>query len=383
MKSRAEAFGAWVRLDEPPALVAVDRVLARRLGVDGAAAWGDVAPISMPLEVHLAVTSRCAAGCTGCYLDARPDGDAVPFATLAERIDAIAAGGVFTVAFGGGEPLSHPDLPRLAEHARARGLSPVTTTSGIGLTEARARDLLAFDQINVSYDGEGEAYRAVRGFDGARVAERAMTLLAAAGVPFGINLVLTRATFGDVEATVARAVALGAREVQLLRYKPAGRARSLAYLETRLAAEQVERVPEVIERLVARGDVRVRIDCAMVPFLAPAVTDPARLEQLGVFGCEAGRHLAAGRVDGMLAACSFAEASATPIVDLSSSWTDDASAAAFRAHADDLPEPCASCPVRAVCRGGCRVVAAHLGSERSPDPECPRVRAHRGEHDVT
>ncbi|MEZ4410501.1 MAG: SPASM domain-containing protein [Polyangiales bacterium] len=43
---------------------------------------------------------------------------------------------------------------------------------------------------------------------------------------------------------------------------------------------------------------------------------------------------------------------------------------ALAAWADAPPEPCASCPVRAVCRGGCRVVARHLTSSLGPDPEC-------------
>ena len=376
MKTRAEPFGAWVRIDEPPALVAVDRAFARRLGVEGGTAWGEAPPPSPPLEVHLAVTARGAAGCTGCYLDATPDGETPAFEVICARLDALADAGVFTVAFGGGEPLSRPDLGRLAEHARARGLGPVTTTSGIGMTPARAAELRAFEQVNVSYDGAGEAYRAVRGFDGARVAERAMALLAEAGVAFGVNVVLTRATFGDVEATVAMARSLGAREVQLLRYKPAGRARGLAYYEARLTPEQIDEVPALLGRIVARGDVRVRIDCAMVPFLAPAVADPEDLVRLGVFGCEAGRHLAAGRVDGVLAPCSFAEAGVTAITELGAGWGDDPAARAFRAHAAELPAPCASCPVAGVCRGGCRVVAAHAGEPSAPDPECPRVRAH-------
>ena len=31
----------------------------------------------------------------------------------------------------------------------------------------------------------------------------------------------------------------------------------------------------------------------------------------------------------------------------------------------------------AVCRGGCKVVSAHTGRDREPDPECPRVVDYR------
>lgn len=380
MRARAEPFGAWIR-DRDGTLVAVDRAAARRLGVDGGALWQEPparARRSAPLEVHVAVTSRCGAGCSGCYLDARPDGDAPPFEVLAARLDAIARAGVFTVAFGGGEPLSRPDLAELAAHAHARGLVPVVTTSGIGMTRERAASLRAFAQVNVSYDGPGEAYAAVRGFDGARVAERAMSLLAEAGVPFGVNVVLTRTSFPALGATIARATELGAREAQLLRYKPAGRARGATYLAARLSPEQVDALAPALEALVRGGAIPIRVDCALVPLLATRPIDPVSLVRFGVLGCEAGRHLAAVRVDGAVAPCSFADASA---LDASvafgdaRAWSADATLESLRALHD--AEPCRSCELRDVCRGGCRVVAAHVDGAVGPDPECPRVRRAR------
>jgi radical SAM protein with 4Fe4S-binding SPASM domain len=375
MRARAEAFGAWVRVDDGT-LVAVDREAARRLGVDGGALWSapPCAPAdvetSRPIEVHLAVTSRCAAGCTGCYLDATPDGEAPPLDELIARLRAVAEAGAFTVAFGGGEPLSRPDLGRLADEARALGLTPVVTTSGLGLTRARAAQLRGFAQANVSYDGIGEDYEAVRGFDGAEIAERAMARLCDAGVPFGVNVVLTRSSFSRVAATVARAEALGAREVQLLRYKPAGRARDASYLATRLSTDQVDALYPLVEALTRQHRFAIRIDCALVPLLASRPLDPAVLVRFGVFGCEAARHLGALRVDGRAAPCSFGPPSRDAGgPDLSEAW-----------RRAPMAEPCRSCDLRTVCRGGCRVVALHLDGELGPDPECPRVRAHRKEH---
>jgi radical SAM protein with 4Fe4S-binding SPASM domain len=316
----------------------------------------------------MAVTARCAAGCEGCYIDARPDGAEPAREGLLARLDTLRDTGVFTVALGGGEPLTRRDLGGLADAARARGLVPVLTTSGLGLTEARARELRAFAQVNVSYDGPAEAYSQVRGFDGARLAERAIALLTAAGVRVGVNVVLTRATFDALGATVRRARALGAREAQLLRYKPAGRAASLDYLARRLSPAQIAGLGPVLRALAAEhcadGEFHLRIDCALVPLLSgDAALDPAALARFGVLGCEAADKLSALRVDGTTAPCSFA--------------ADDADAAAWRAYASSPAEPCASCTLRAVCKGGCKVVARYVDGAHGPDPECPRVRAHR------
>jgi radical SAM protein with 4Fe4S-binding SPASM domain len=367
MRARLEPFGAWVRTNDAT-LVALSRAGAKRLGLDGGELWRD--PIEAasatrpraPLEVHVAVTSRCAAGCTGCYLDARPDGDSPPFDELAARLDAVAARGAFTVAFGGGEPLGRADLGELAAHARARGLVPVVTTSGLGMTAEKAARLAPFAQVNVSYDGVGAAYEGVRGFDGAAVAERAMALLQAAGVPFGVNVVLTRGSFDALPETLARADALGAREAQLLRYKPAGRAASLTYLETRLTPEQVERLPRVLEEQSRARSLSLRVDCALVPLLSGGDLDldAEQLGRFGVFGCEAGRHLEALDVTGAARPCSFAP--------------EGADRGAWREPPSDAP--CATCSLRAVCRGGCKVVARHVTGDLGPDPECPRVRAH-------
>lgn len=393
--SRPEPFGAWIRLDDAT-LVAVDARLADRLGVPHGADHGGARAVTRPLELHVAVTARCPAPCTGCYLDARPDGHEPPFAVLAARLAEARAAGVSMVAFGGGEPLTRGDLGLLAAEARRLGMVPVMTTSGLGLTAARAEELRAFAQINVSHDGVDGAYEAVRGFDAAAHAERAVGLLAAAGIPVGVNVVLTRASFPRLEATAARVAALGAGELQLLRYKPAGRADDPGYDAHRLPAEDVRALWPTIERLVARSSLRVRIDCAMVPLLSEAliaaVPDaPRALAALGVFGCEAARHLGALTVSGEAAACSFFSIVKTPslpageegLISLSrstpgergvSSWDTQTDLARLRAYHTSPPEPCRSCPLFSVCRGGCQIVSRRAtGGAFAPDPECPRV----------
>jgi radical SAM protein with 4Fe4S-binding SPASM domain len=334
--------------------------------------------------VHLAVTARCGAGCKGCYLDAQPHGIEPPREQLERELDAMRDAGVFTVAFGGGEPTTREDLDALAQAARERGLTPVLTTSGLGLSDSRIDRLRAFAQVNVSYDGPGETYSGVRGFDGARAAESAIERLSRAGLRVGVNVVLTRQSFPALGETLERARDRGAREAQLLRYKPAGRAASIEYLAQRLTLEQRRAFGPTLRHLASLlgpcGEFPLRIDCALVAFLSAddeLAADPERLERFGIFGCEAAGALAAVTVDGRVAPCSFARPTELAGTDLADGYAHDVELARWRAYVDSPPEPCASCSLRGVCKGGCKVVSSFVSGVHGPDPECPRVESHR------
>ncbi len=369
---RHERWGAWVKLETHPAIVALDH--------EGVAALGLAAPARIParrrpLEVHLAVTSRCGAGCAGCYTNATPDGTDVPVATLLDTLGSLARGGVFAVALGGGEPTLHPELGRVAEEAARLGITAVVTTSAHGLTDERIARLRAFAQVNVSFDGTGPLYGALRGYDGARAAEQAIGRLVANGIRVGVNVVLTRRTFPALEATVARARELGASEAQLLRFKPGGRTTALDYAAEKPTPDQIAELPAVLARLSRHAPaLRLRIDCSMVPLLSadPALR-PEALEALGVLGCVAGDELASVTVAGKVAGCSFLTASSQDGTALAHGLEDDAFAEARSVPA----EPCGDCDLRHVCRGGCKAVALATTGALGPDPDCPRVVAFR------
>ena len=400
-RSRLERFGAIVQLGVPRALVFVDRAFARRaLRLAGEPAiWRGPEPalgdgvLSAPLEAHLQLTNRCAAGCTGCYTGASPDGAPHEWglAEWARALDALADAGVFHVALGGGESAVLPWLGELADHARRRGVIPNLTTSGLDGLDRLVAIADRFGQINVSLDGLGATYAAVRGFDGFARADAAIRRLRAVKREVGINVVVTRANFDELDAMFAYAAERRLSEVELLRFKPSGRG-ARAYEALRCTDAQHRAFLPAVLAAARRHHVRVKVDCSYTPMLAHHRPDRALLAELAVYGCTGGDFLVGAKPGGQLTACSFAApppplvgpaaapaGPARPRVDqLAAYWTAPGAFGAFRAWRA-AAEPCASCAYHALCRGGCKVVSAHVaGDLAAPDPECPRVIDHAG-----
>lgn len=399
---RYERFGGIVQLRWPQALVFVDRDRARHLGhkAPPPGLWPDEAdqtdqtdgprpdlgaPLSAPLEAHLQLTNRCSAGCRGCYTGATPEGGPREWG-LAEwqrALSELAAAGVFHVALGGGESAELPWLGELLRYARAQGLVPNLTTSG--LYDDAVLDRLCgwaaeglFGQINVSLDGIGADYAAVRGFDGFARADRALIALRAVQKNVGINCVVTRRSYPGLPALFAHARRRRLREVELLRFKPAGRgARRDTYDELRCTDAQHRALLPTLLELSRRHRLRVRVDCSFTPMLAHHQPPPELLRFLAVYGCAGGDLLIAARAGGQLSACSFAPSVQPSAAELRTYWPEPDAFAPFRSW-PAAAEPCRSCQYLSLCRGGCRIVSAHVsGDARAPDPECPRVLDYR------
>jgi radical SAM protein with 4Fe4S-binding SPASM domain len=404
-RARLERFGAIVQLTVPRALVFVDRAFARRvLAIDDVgknkhendsasarpAIWagaetalGD-APLSAPLEAHLQLTNRCDAGCQGCYTGASPDGapNEWGLAAWARAIDELADAGVFHVALGGGESAVLPWLGELVDHARRRGIVANLTTSGLAGLDRLLAIADRFGQINVSLDGLGPTYARVRGFDGFARADAAIRALRAVKREVGINVVVTRHNFDELDALFAYAADRRLSEIELLRFKPSGRG-ARAYAELRCSDAQHRAFLPVILAAAKRHAVRVKVDCSYTPMLAHHRPDRALLAELAVYGCTGGDFLVGAKPGGQLTACSFAAppppapgADRPRVTELRGYWDAPGAFGAFRTWRE-AREPCASCAYHALCRGGCKVVSAHsTGDPSAPDPECPRVVDH-------
>lgn len=368
---RAERFGGIVELERPRALLHVDKELMRELGEPESPLWSEPAegPLSAPTEVHVVLSRRCAAGCKGCYVDATPQGAALPFDEACRILDELAGMGVFHVALGGGEALELDYLFAVAAHAREKGITPNLTTSGLGLDATAAEKCKVFGQINVSVDGVGEAYERARGFDGFAHAEKALRLLRAVKREVGVNCVVSRSSFDGVPDVARLVRKLRLNELELLRFKPVGRG---ANIDEELTPEQAKKFYPMARSLVWKHRIRVKLDCSFAPMVFWHKPSKAAAAFFGVQGCVGGDVLAAVQPEGGVSGCSFT--AATVQGSIAEAWPT--AFGEFREYVAKAPEPCASCEYLKLCRGGCRAVSAAHGAFAAPDPGCPRVQEH-------
>ncbi len=374
MRVRYEPFGGIIVLDRPAATLHVNRAWMRRLGYADSPLW---APghggLSAPVTAHFAVTHRCPLGCTYCSNRAGEAASAeLTTAEIMAALDVLAGMRVFTVAFGGGEPLTRPDIFDLARYARRLGLCPTLTTNGILVDDACADACRVFDHIHVSLDGVGDTYRAVRGVDGFAAAATGLELLRRERIPVGVNCVVTRANFDHLEELAHFLRANGVTDLLLLRLQPSGRATD-GYLEHRLTPQQRRELHPLLRRLGRRHHIRWSVDCGTLPFLYWHRPQRTHLRLTGGEGCRAGSEIVEIDAGGRAHPCSFTP-EALGVAELAAGWGSAAGFERFRHWADHAPEPCRSCRYLDLCHGGCRNVALALtGDFAAPDPECPFV----------
>ena len=381
IKFRYESFGGIIQLEKPSALVYVDRDYMRDLGYPESPLWKADNPIlTAPTEVHLALTRKCDAGCRHCYMDGCNTCDLdkeMGRRGVMAALSKLAKMKVFHVAMGGGESTQLPWLFEVAHVARSLGMIPNLTTNGFSITNLdEAKKFRVFGQVNVSIDGVGPLYAALRGFDRFDEAVRALKLLRKAGVRMGINCVVCRDNFGGLDDLFALSKKLRVKQLELLRFKPAGRAANLDsdYVRKDLSHKQAWDFFPKIMKLAKKFKTPLNIDCSFTPHIYAHDPDKEKLEYFGVFGCHGGNMLCGVHPDGQAVACSFAHGENRRVDDMEKWWASDDAFNAFRHWEEAAPRPCADCKYLSLCRGGCHVVSEHVnGDIFSPDPGCPKV----------
>lgn len=317
-----------------------------------------------PVNVTWEVTLRCNLHCAHCLSDAGLE-SAEELTTQESRrlIDDWAAIKVFQVNIGGGEPFIREDFLDLLNYAHEKGLVTCVSTNGLGIDRDLAGRLsrLKMLYLQVSLDGATEEVNdAIRGKGTFQKIVRAMDCLAAEGVPFSINTVLTRRSYPQLETlkAIAREYRAGQR---VSRFRPSGRGReSKAWLGP--SAEQLEAFAEWLE---AHDQVRTGDS-----FFCLTAENRRRK---GLDMCGAAKMTCCVSPGGEVYPCAFLQERdflAGQVRHRSFKQIWDLADIFDRFRNLDISS-CHTCPRFDACRGGCPAMAYHsFGDINRPDPEC-------------
>lgn len=176
--------------------------------------------VAVPL-LDVVLGYDCNLACSYCTITDEMRQRALPTARVAREIDRAAARGFKDVAFTGGEPTIHRDLPALVKLAKRRGFDHVKVASnGLRFAHAAYLDHLiacGVDRFNVSLHAFSDAAyeQTVQREGTAELRRAALQNLVARGLDPVADLILKEDTYRDVRAWIADVAGLGVRRFAL------------------------------------------------------------------------------------------------------------------------------------------------------------------------
>jgi AdoMet-dependent heme synthase len=168
------------------------------------------------------------------------------------------------LVFSGGEPLCREDLFDLIGAAKGYGIIPALATNGTTITAEIAQQIRdhGVGRVSVSLDGAtADVHDRMRQIPGAfdRAIE-GIRHLRECGVPFQINVTMTRQNVRQLHQVYDLAKSLGAMAVHLFMLVPVGCGETLAETDM-LAPAQYEQVMREIWAVESRGEIQIKVTC--------------------------------------------------------------------------------------------------------------------------
>jgi pyrroloquinoline quinone biosynthesis protein E len=333
--------------------------------------------IPNPLALIAEVTHRCPLHCVYCSnpLEMAAVSSELSTAEWVDVFQQCGKLGMLHAHFTGGEPLARPDLTELVAGARAAGLYTNLITSGLGLGEARLRELVeaGLDHIQLSFQDSREA--SANWIAGAKAHAHKIALsriIRQQKIAFTVNLVIHRQNIDHLEEMIEFIEQLAPERMEIANTQYYGWAlqNRAALIPTRV---QIEKAVEVVAAAEKRLAGRIRIDSVVPDYYA-------RYPKACMGGW--GRRLMLINPAGKVLPCHAAEVIPGLAFEnvrersLESIWRESSSFQRFRGE-EWMPEPCRSCDRRGEDFGGCRCQALLLaGDATATDPACTLAPAH-------
>lgn len=334
----------------------------------------------LPMAMLAEITHRCPLACPYCSnpVELTRAAQELDAATWARIFRQAADLGVLQVHISGGEPGARRDLAQIVASAREAGLYVNLITSGIGITQARLRELDAagVDHVQLSLQGiQPDMANRISGHPGSWDKKMGFAeWVTEIGFPLTINAVVHRQNMDRLPEMIALAETLGARRIEVATVQFHG------WADLNRASLMPTREQAAFARQVV-NDARIRLYGRMVIDYVPADHHAIYPKAcMGGWG-STGLNIAP---DGTVLPCHaaqsipwmrFENAAERPLAEI---WHGSDSFNAFRGT-EWMAEPCRSCDRKTVDFGGCRCQAmAMAGDARATDPVCSKSPLHAG-----
>ena len=292
------------------------------------------------------------------------------------------------LVFSGGEPCCRRDLFTLMDRARQQGIILALATNGTTINREKAQQIRASGvaRVSVSLDGAtAEVHDRMRQIPGAfdRALE-GIRHLHDAGVPFQINVTLTKQNAHQLVDVYELSKSLGAVAVHIFMLVPVGCGQVLAETDM-LSPRQYEQIMRDIYALESRGEIQIKVTCGphyerIKRQLVHSVPVRAHRETPhGVTasphpqskGCLAGLGVLFVNHRGDVYPCGYLPVNCGNILDtrLIEIWDSSEDLARMR-DVSALEGKCGLCEYKQVC-GGCRARAFGMtGNYMGEEPFC-------------
>jgi radical SAM protein with 4Fe4S-binding SPASM domain len=334
-----------------------------------------------PVYAVWEVTLACDLACRHCGSRAGHDREGeLSTAECLDLVDQLADLGVKEVSLIGGEAYLREDWTDIIRKIAARGMKPLLTTGGRGMTEARAKAAAAagLRSASISIDGAQATHDRLRGVAGSHAAAlAAMRHLRAAGVGVSTNTQINRLSMPELPEVLETLIAEGGHSWQVQLTVAMGRAVD--------EPEVLLQPYDLLELFPLLGKLQTRCQEAgvrlwpgnNVGYFGPYETQlRGRMPPGHMYSCGAGRSTLGIEADGAIKGCPSLPTEA---------WTGgnirDASlrdiwerAAPLRYTRDrtveDLWGFCRTCYYADECRAGCTWTSFVLFGKAGNNPYC-------------
>jgi len=324
------------------------------------------------------LTERCNLKCKHCRMDDHTE-DELSLKEALSLIDHLSQWASPTLILSGGEPLLREDLFEIIQYATEKNLRVVLATNGTLLNEESVKKLKksGVKRVSISLDfAQEERHDEFRGEKGAfKKALEGLNYLRENGLPFQINMTLTKENLSELDPLLGLAKQKGAEAFHVFFLVPTGIGRTLKGKE--LSQEEYENTLHLLYEEMKKNLIEIKPTCAP-HFMRILIQKGENLKGFGrgpfhTFsrGCLGGISFCFLSSQGEVKPCGYFELSCGSIREkpLREIWETSPIFSLLR-DPNKLKGKCGRCEYKFVC-GGCRARALSLkGDFLEEEPNC-------------